>query len=159
MNQEVYVFNDTIKNNILLYEDFDEETYQYIIKLAGLEKFIDSFPEKDQHMLINNGENISGGEKQRIALARVLLRDSNVILLDEAFSSLDNITAHAITLDILEFDKTVVMVVHKYAEDILKKCDEILVMDNGQVRETGTFDYLISTNEYFKNLYYYNQEL
>lgn len=159
MNQEVYVFNDTIKNNILLYEDFDEETYQYIIKLAGLEKFIDSFPEKDQHMLINNGENISGGEKQRIALARVLLRDSNVILLDEAFSSLDNITAHAITLDILEFDKTVVMVVHKYAEDILKKCDEILVMDNGQVLEMGTFDYLISNNEYFKNLYYYNQEL
>ncbi len=51
------------------------------------------------------------------------------------------------------------MVVHKYAEDILKKCDEILVMDNGQVLETGTFDYLISNNEYFKNLYYYNQEL
>lgn len=63
MNQEVFVFNDTIKNNIILYEDFDENTYQHIIKLAGLEKFINSFQEKDQHMLINNGENISGGER------------------------------------------------------------------------------------------------
>ena len=156
MNQEVFVFNDTIKNNIILYEDFDENTYQHIIKLAGLEKFINSFQEKDQHMLINNGENISGGERQRIALSRVLLRDSNVILLDEAFSALDNITAHAITSDILDFDKTVILVVHKYTEDILQKCDEILVVDNGNVIATGTFDYLISNNQYFQNLYYYN---
>jgi ATP-binding cassette subfamily C protein len=158
MNQEVYVFNDTIKNNILLYEDFDEIIYQKIIKLAGLEKFINSFSEKDQHMLVDNGANISGGERQRIALSRVLLRDSNVILLDEAFSSLDSITAHAITSDILDFDKTVIMVVHKYEDDILKKCDEILVIDNGTVLATGTFDYLISNNQYFQNLYYYNQD-
>ena len=158
MNQDVFVFNDSIKNNITLYEEFDESAYQNALKKSGVEKFIQELPEKDNCILVNNGENISGGEKQRIALARVLLRNSKTLLLDEAFSALDNINSREIMNDMMTLTKSIIMVVHKYDEETLKKFDKILVLKKGRLVEDGNFHELMEKHSYFYNLYNYNKE-
>lgn len=153
MNQEVYVFNDTIKNNIILYEECDERKYNTILKKSGIDTFIGDFEERDNKILEDNGDNISGGQRQRIALARVLMRDADVILLDEAFSALDYETTRKIINDIFSLDCTVLMVLHRFNEKILRKCDGIIVMDAGQVIEIGSYEELINKDSYFSEMY------
>lgn len=139
MSQDVFVFNDTIKNNILLYEECEEDKYQSVLRKSGIQTFIKDFEKYDNELLEDNGKNISGGQRQRIALARVLLREADVILLDEAFSALDYDTMMDIINDILALQCTVIMVLHQYNDKILKKCDEIIVMDNGRIVERGSY--------------------
>ncbi len=153
MNQEVYVFNDTIKNNITLYEDYKDDCYNNVLKKSGVDSFIKNLKEKDNTILEENGENISGGQRQRIALARVLMRNADVILLDEAFSALDYETTRQIINDIFSLECTVLMVLHSFNEKILKKCDKIIVMDNGEINEVGSYEELTSKNSYFSELY------
>lgn len=153
MNQEVYVFNDTIKNNIVLYEKCDNYKYNSILRKSGVDEFISDFEEMDNKILEDNGDNISGGQRQRIALARVLMRDADVILLDEAFSALDYETVRKIINDVFSLDCMVLMVLHRFNEKILKKCDEIIVMDSGQIIETGSYEELINKDSHFSKMY------
>lgn len=156
MNQNIFLFNDTIKNNITLYNDVDEVLYKNAIRSSGLEKVLKKLPEEDMYMIKNNGRNLSGGQVQRIALARVLLKKSNIIILDEAFAALDPKTANEIMSDILKLNCMIIMVIHKYEEKFLRECDSIIVLENGSVIEIGNFEQLISKNGYFYNLYNYN---
>ena len=100
-----------------------------------------------------NGCNLSGGEKQRIAIARGLLKNSQIILLDEITSALDNETSNTITNNVLQLkDITKIMITHRLEETVLRNFDEILVIKNGKIYEQGTYDELIENNSLFKTL-------
>lgn len=153
MNQNVYLFNDTVKNNITLYGEFDENEYAKALKTSGVYRIINELTNGDQYMIRDNGRNISGGQKQRIALARVMLKKSDVIILDEAFSALDPITAEQLLSDIMKLDCMIIVVFHKYNKTILSQFDEIFAMKRGKLIERGDFQTLIQKEGYFYSLY------
>lgn len=153
MNQDVYLFNDTIKNNITLYNNYDSDSYCNALRASGVDKIIKDLPNGDEYFIDNNGQNLSGGQKQRVALARVLLKNSKVIVLDEAFSALDPITADEIVNDLLKLECLIIMVMHKYNTFILKQFDEIIAFKNGKIIEKGSFEELIDSKQYFYSLY------
>lgn len=153
MNQNVYLFNDTIKNNITLYGDYSENAYKMALRSSGAYRIISGLADGDQYRIRDNGGNISGGQKQRIALARVMLKKSDVIILDEAFSALDPITAEQILSDIMKSDCMTIIVFHKYDRSLLSHFDEIFAMKRGKIIERGSFETLMQKRGYFYSLY------
>lgn len=155
VEQNVFVFDDSIINNITMYSTIDEELLNEVIVKSGLMDLID---EKGRdYRCGENGSNLSGGEKQRISIARALINKSQLLLLDEATSALDNETSTLITNNLLEIDNTTkIMITHRLDEDVLKKFDEIIVMKNGKIVEFGKYDQLINNNSTFKSLVEFN---
>ena len=152
VEQNVFVFDDSIINNITMYSKIDEEVLKEVIKKSGLEQLINE--KGKDYKCGENGSNLSGGEKQRISIARALIKKSQILLMDEATSALDNETSKAIIDNVLNFnDTTRIMITHKLEESTLKKFDEIIVLKNGQIVENGDFDTLINNNYIFKSLY------
>lgn len=152
VQQNVFVFNSSIKNNIMMFCDFDEEKINRAIKLSGLTALIE---EKGlDYPCGENGNNLSGGEKQRLSIARALLQETSVLLLDEVTSALDTATSFEITSAILAMkDFTRLVVTHKLEENLLKQYDEIIVLRDGKIAERGTFNNLMSKKLYFYALY------
>ncbi len=152
IEQNVFVFDDTIENNITMFTKFDEEVLKKVIIEAGLEKLI---KEKGlEYTCGENGCNLSGGEKQRIAIARGLLKKAKIMFLDEITSALDNEMSNEVINNILDLKKiTKIMITHKLEEAILQRFDQIIVMKNGKIVETGTFEELMEINKIFKSLY------
>ncbi len=97
------------------------------LKSSGMYRVINELTGGDQYGIKNNGENLSGGQKQRIALARVMLKKSDVIILDEAFSALDSITAEQLLSDMMKLDCLIIAVFHKYNKSLLSQFDEIFL--------------------------------
>ena len=152
VGQNVFVFNDTVYNNITLYKDFTDSEFQSAVLKAGLSNLIDGHG-KD-YICGENGSALSGGEKQRISIARALLRNTSVLLMDEATAALDEITANSIMNSVLEMeDITRIIVTHRLDENILRKYDEIIVLHRGEVAEKGTFDSLIDKRGLFYSLF------
>lgn len=152
VEQNVFVFDDTIKNNITMYSNFDNQVLNEIINKTGLSELIKE--KGEDYKCGENGCNLSGGEKQRISIARALLKQSKIIMMDEATSALDQETSTIITNNILDLqDITKIIITHKLDEKILKRFDEIIVMKNGNIVETGDFDSLIERNGLFKSIY------
>ena len=148
------MFDDNVKNNITLFKDYPEEYINEVIKISGLEELIKRLPNGLNGSVGENGSNISGGEKQRLSIARALIKNTPILVLDEATSSLDNKTSHDIENSILDMKNlTCIVVTHKLNEDLLKKYDEIIVLRNGEICEIGKFDELINRKEYFYSLY------
>lgn len=152
IQQNVFVFNATVKDNITMFKSFSDERVNQVIQWAGLAQFIADRGE--EFKVGENGNHLSGGEKQRIAIARALLKNSQVLLVDEATSALDNQTANQINQVILDLDQiTRIVVTHRLEQAILKQYDEIFVLKDGQLIEHGTFDSLMADKEYFYSLY------
>ena len=152
VQQNVFVFNDTIYNNVTLYKEFQEKEVEAAMGQAGLTQLIHSHG-KD-YICGENGNALSGGEKQRISIARALLRKTSVLLMDEATAALDEITANEIMNTILSMENmTGIIVTHRLDETILKQYDEIVVLHNGKVAECGTFDKLLEKKGVFHSLY------
>lgn len=153
IQQSIFVFDDTIRNNITLYQPFsDKEIYEAISK-AGLNNFVENLPQKLDSVITEDGENLSGGERQRIAIARLILHNSQVFLLDEFTSNLDLQTSLAIENNILTLqDKIIINVTHKIIPELLKKYDEILVMNEGEIIERGSYHDLVDNKGYFFSL-------
>ncbi len=152
VEQNVFVFDDTIINNITMYSRVDDELLDYAIKQSGLEKLINE--KGNDYKCGENGINLSGGEKQRISIARALIKKSQILLMDEATSALDNEISSSITNNVLDIDNTTkIMITHKLDEAILKRFDEIIVLKNGVIAECGSFDELMNNNSVFKSLY------
>lgn len=151
--QKPYVFTDTIYNNICLYQQYSKEEINDAIERAGLNEFISNCPEGLQTMLTEGGENLSGGQIQRIALARALLQHSELILVDEATSSLDVKITGAIMNRILDLDCTVVVVTHDVFGDYMDRFDEIIYLENGTIKEQGDFRHLKELEGRFAKLY------
>ena len=151
VEQNVFVFDDSIINNITMYSNVEESLLQEAINKSGLAKLIEE--KGPESRCGENGCNLSGGEKQRISIARALVKKSQLLLLDEATSALDNETSSSITNNLLDIDNvTKIMITHRLDADILQKIDEIIVMKNGQIVESGSYKDLMNNNSTFKSL-------
>ena len=152
IQQNVFVFDASIKDNVTMFRDFPEGELDEAIAHAHLS---DLFRERgEEYRCGENGSGLSGGEKQRISIARSLLRKSSVLLVDEATAALDAETAYRVSEDILDLDGvTRIVVTHTLEESLLKRYDGILVLRNGRIEENGSFDELMAKNGYFRALY------
>lgn len=134
VQQNVFVFDNTIENNITMFKSFPKEEIDSAIKKSGLSDFI---KEKGlSYQCGENGCNLSGGEKQRISIARALLCKSSILLMDEATSALDTTTASAIEDNLLKMkDILRIVITHKVNPEILKQYDQVLLLENGHIKK------------------------
>ena len=131
IEQQVFLFEDTLRNNITLYKDASEEEINTAIARAGLRSFVESLPEGLDTIIYDNGKNISGGEKSRVAIARGLLQRADIIFLDEAFASLDSKIAKEIENTILGLEGiTVINVSHVIFEETKEKYSSVFLVKN-----------------------------
>ncbi len=152
MQQSVFMFDASILDNITLFKPFPDVEVDRVIHLAGLDDLI-AAKGKD-YQCGENGSHLSGGEKQRIAIARSLLKRSEILLVDEATSALDNETSANVTQSILNLQGILRLVVtHRLDANSLKQYDEILVMKSGELIERGSFEELMNQKAYFYSLY------
>lgn len=140
ISQDTYIFNDSIKNNICLYNDFSEEELEDAINRAGLGKYIHSLPEGINTILSENGKNLSGGQIQRITLARTLIRKYPAIIADEVTSNLDANTTEVIMDNLLENNCMLLVITHDVYNKFMKKFDQIYTINHGQIQETNYMD-------------------
>ena len=154
VSQETTLFDDTIRNNIIYAKpDATEEELVDACRQSYSEEFILELPDKYNTIIGENGLRLSGGEKQRISIARAILKKSKIILLDEATSSLDSETENKIqdALKFLTKDKTTVVIAHRLST--ILNSNQIYVIENGKVLEKGSHSMLIKTSESYKNFY------
>lgn len=131
IEQLVFLFEDSIRNNLTLYKDYTEEEINVAIEKAGLKDFVDSHPEGLDYMIYDNGKNISGGEKSRIAIARGLLNKADILLLDEAFASLDRVRVKEIEQSLLALTNvTIINVSHVIIEENKPLYDHVMTVKN-----------------------------
>lgn len=152
VQQNVFVFNDTIRNNVTMFHEFSDKEVTLALERSGLSEFIEKRGE--DFVCGENGANLSGGERQRISIARALLRKSPILLVDEATAALDAATARAVSFSILNLvGMTRIVVTHRLEEAILRRYDKILVMKNGTICEQGNFDTLMQQKGQFYSLF------
>lgn len=156
VQQNVFVFNASIRDNITMFSHFPEDEVNRAIELSGLTALI---AERGQDFLCgDNGSGLSGGEKQRISIARSLLKKSQVLLVDEATAALDAQTAYQVSGAILDLkDLTRIVVTHSLEEGLLKRYDCILTLKNGTIAEAGSFEELMEKKGYFYSLFTVSQ--
>ncbi|TCL54799.1 ABC-type multidrug transport system fused ATPase/permease subunit [Kineothrix alysoides] len=156
VQQNVFVFNSTVKDNITMFRDFTEEELCNAVNMSGLAPFIAE--RGNDYACGENGSGLSGGERQRISIARCLLRGTPVMLVDEATAALDAKTAYAVSNSILDISgMTRIVVTHRLEEALLRKYDKILVFKNGRVEERGSFAELMEKKEFFYSLFTVSQ--
>ncbi len=152
IGQNVFLFDDTLYQNITMFRDFPEDRLELAVHRAGLDGLIEQRGES--YRCGENGNGLSGGERQRVSIARCLMRETPVLLLDEATAALDNQTAFAVTDAILHLDGLTRMVVtHRLEAELLEQYDEIFVLRGGEICERGRFGELMERKEYFYSLY------
>lgn len=152
IHQNIYMFDETIQDNICLHEDYPQEKIDNVVMESGLSEFISELPEGLLYQVGENGANLSGGQKQRIAVARALIRNKPILILDEGTSAVDMQTAYDIENRLLKInDLTIITITHHLRKELLEKYDEIICMDNGKIIEKGTFNELASNNSIFLN--------
>ena len=154
VSQDVILFDDTIRSNIL-YGNASASDDEIInaCKFAAAQDFIEKLPNKYETIIGENGIKLSGGQKQRLSIARAILKDSPIILLDEATSSLDSDSEAVIqkAIENLTKNKTTIIIAHRLST--IMNCDKILVFDNGQIVDEGTHEFLVNNSLIYKNLY------
>ena len=156
IQQNVFVFNSTIRDNITMFSDFPKEEVDDAVRLSGLKKLIDE--KGEDYLCGENGAGLSGGERQRISIARALLRRTPVLLVDEATAALDAETSFEVLDAILKLDGfTRVIVTHDLDENILRRCTGLYTLKNGRVSEQGSFDELMAQKGYFYSLFTVSQ--
>ena len=154
VTQETYLFNGTIKDNLLYAKpDATQEEIENACRIASIHDFISSQPDGYDTEVGNRGLKLSGGEKQRISLARVILKDPTILILDEATSALDSISENAIqdALDQLMKGRTSIVIAHRLST--ILKADKILVVNDGVIAEEGTHEELLALGGIYKELY------
>lgn len=154
VNQFPYIFDMTIKENLLLAKgDATDEEIMDSIKKASLEEFVESLPKGIDTKVGESGIKLSGGQKQRLAIARALLRNSNIIIFDESTSSLDNFAQEEVkkSIDGLKGKSTIIIVAHRLST--IRNVDKIFFLDNGKIVDEGTFEQLFKRNKKFKAMF------
>ena len=154
VSQETTLFDDSIKNNIkYANENATDEDIFKVAKLSFCEEFINNLPNKFETLIGENGVRLSGGEKQRLSIARAMLKKSSIILLDEATSSLDSETESKIqeALKILTKNKTTIVIAHRLST--ILNSNNIYVIDSGKIVESGQHDELMQKSDLYKKFY------
>ena len=154
VTQDSYLFNGSIRENLLYAkENATPEELEAACYIANLSDFIRSQPEGLETMVGNRGLKLSGGEKQRLSIARVILKDPKILILDEATSALDSITENAIqeALDALMEGRTSIVIAHRLST--ILKADRILVVKDGVIAESGTHEELLARGGTYRELY------
>lgn len=154
IHQNVYMFDESIVDNICLHESFSEEELSSALFASGLSEFIAQIPNGKEYMVGENGSYLSGGQKQRIAVARALIRKKPLLILDEGTSAIDMQTAYDIESRLLKLsDLTLLTITHAMNKDILEQYDEIIFMEDGKVIEHGNFETLVNRGAKFYDFY------
>ena len=154
VSQETYLFNGTIRDNLLYAkEDATQAELEQACRVANIHDFISSQPDGYDTVVGNRGLKLSGGEKQRISIARVVLKDPRILILDEATSALDSISENAIqdALEVLMEGRTSIVIAHRLSTVL--KADRILVIKDGVITEAGTHDELLAQDGVYRELY------
>lgn len=154
VNQTPYIFNTSIRNNMKYVKpDVTDEEIWEVLKKAQIDKDIKKLPDGLDSVIGENGVKVSGGQRQRLAIARVLLKGNKVLVFDEATSALDNSNQSKIVeeLDNLKRDHTIIVVAHRLSTIV--DADNILVLDNGRIVDEGTHDKLLRTCKIYQDLY------
>ena len=154
VSQDVILFDDTIRANILYGNAFasNEEIIE-ACKFAAAQDFVEKLPNKYETIIGENGIKLSGGQKQRLSIARAILKNSSIILLDEATSSLDSESESIIqkAIENLTKNKTTIIIAHRLST--VMNCDKILVFENGKIVEEGKHEFLVNNSSTYKKLY------
>ena len=154
VSQNPYIFNLSIKDNLkLVCKNLTNKQMKEACKMACLDEFIESLPDKYDTVVGEGGVTLSGGQKQRLAIARAFVQKTEIILFDEATSALDNETQHEIAkaIDNLKKDYTILIIAHRLST--IKNADRILFIENGKVKKEGTHEELLTTCKSYKELY------
>ena len=154
VSQDVILFDDTIRSNILYGNALaSDDEIMNACKFAAAQEFIEKLPNKYETIIGENGIKLSGGQKQRLSIARAILKDSPIILLDEATSSLDSESEAVIqkAIENLTKNKTTIIIAHRLST--IMNCDKILVFDSGQIVAEGSHEFLVNNSLIYKNLY------
>ena len=154
VSQETTLFDDTIKNNIrYARENATDDEIHKVANLSFCEEFIDNLPDKYETLIGENGVRLSGGEKQRLSIARAMLKKSSIILLDEATSSLDSEIETKIqeALNILTKNKTTIVIAHRLST--ILNSNNIYLIDSGKVIENGKHEELLIKSKLYRSFY------
>jgi subfamily B ATP-binding cassette protein MsbA len=154
VSQDVILFDDTIKSNILYGNALaSNEEIIKACKFAAAQDFVEKLPNKYETIIGENGIKLSGGQKQRLSIARAILKNSSIILLDEATSSLDSESESVIqkAIENLTKNKTTIIIAHRLST--VMNCDKILVFENGRIIEDGKHEFLVNNSLTYKKLY------
>lgn len=150
VHQSIYLFNTNIIDNISLFIDFSETDVKRAIEISGSESFIQQLNDGLYSKVEENGANFSGGQKQRIAMARAIIKKSPILFLDEGMSAVDSETGQEIENKLLNMETiTLLSITHSFNENILRKYDTIIYMENGEISEMGSYEDLISIKSKF----------
>jgi ATP-binding cassette subfamily B protein len=152
--QETFLFSDTIENNIAYAEkNFNKDKVIEAAKISQIYKDVDNFPKRFGTILGERGINLSGGQKQRTSIARAILADPGILILDDSFSAVDTYTEEEILKGLKEVlkDRTTILISHRVST--LKNCDRIIVLKDGFIAETGTHEDLIKLEGIYADIY------
>lgn len=157
--QEVFLFSDTVENNIKMGNATPQMTIEEATRLAAIYEEIEQLPDGFQTVTGERGVMLSGGQKQRISIARALIKEANILLLDDSLSAVDTNTEQKIQKNLREFleDKTAIIITHRVFKDW--DFDQIFVFDDGAIIENGTHEELMKLNGYYASLYDYQTKV
>lgn len=153
IHQNVYMFDESIKDNICLHKETSPVELQKALNMSGVEKFLVN--EKNLDTLVGeNGNNLSGGQRQRVAVARALVQEKSILILDEGTSAVDMQTAYDIENQLLKInDLTLITITHSLNPELLTAYDSIVFMDDGLILESGSFENLVNAKKAFYDFY------
>ena len=150
IHQNIYLFDETIRDNICLHREYSDEELQRALNISGVDMFLGDDGKSLSDDVGENGANLSGGQRQRIAVARALILQKPLLILDEGTSSLDMQTAYDIESRLLKEDElTLITITHSHNPELLQGYDSIIFMDSGEIIETGPYTQLMARNGEF----------
>jgi ABC-type multidrug transport system fused ATPase/permease subunit len=158
VSQETFIYNASIRDNVAFGNEYNEHEIVEAAELADADAFVQQFPEKYDTLVGDRGVKLSGGQKQRIAIARAMIRHPEILILDEATSSLDNVSENIVQRAIDKVSKKCTTVIIAHRLSTIQNADIIYVLDQGKIVEWGTHDQLMEQKGVYWHLYNIQKE-